>query len=143
MPSVTILQSWLDEVGAAVLDGDFDAYARHVVLPFASITPEATLIVTSEADLRTGFDVYVDMLRHQRVSDYIRLVSEAHTVGERMIAGSYVTNILAQGQRIAPPFTSTIVLRRSVAGLWQAATIAAPLSAPQWPILSIRPEPGA
>ena len=60
-----------------------------------------------------------------------------------MIAGSYVTNILAQGQRIAPPFTTTIVLRRSVAGMWQAATIAAPLSALQWPILSIRPEPGA
>jgi hypothetical protein len=143
VPSVTILQSWLDEVGAAVLAGDFDAYARHVVLPFASITPETTLIVSTEQALRTGFDVFVDMLRHQRVSDYIRLVSEAHTVGERMIAGSYVTNLLAEGQRIAPPFTSTIVLRRSDAGPWQAATIAAPLLAPQWPIRSIRPERGA
>jgi hypothetical protein len=143
MPSVTILQSWLDEVGQAVMDGDFAAYARHVVLPFANVNPVATLIVATEAELRTGFDVFVDMLRTQRVTDYIRLVSEAHTIGEQMIAGSYVTNLLSDGKRIAPPFTSTVVLRRAQGGFWQAATIANPLMSPAWPIHSVQPESGA
>lgn len=143
MPAVTILQSWLDEVGQAVMDGDFAAYARHVVLPFANVNPVATLIVTTEAELRAGFDVFVDMLRTQLVTDYIRLVSEAHTIGEYMIAGSYVTNLLSDGKRIAPPFTSTVVLRRPQVGPWQAATIANPLMSPAWPIHSVQPESGA
>jgi hypothetical protein len=143
MPSVTILQSWLDEVGQAVMDGDFAAYARHVGLPFANVNPVATLIVATETDLRAGFDVFVDMLRHQRVTDYIRLVSDAHTIGETMIAGSYVTNFLANGHRVVPPFTSTVVLRRNEDGLWQAATIANPLLAASWPIHRVQPEPGA
>jgi ketosteroid isomerase-like protein len=143
VPSVSILQTWLDDVGRAVLAGDYDTYLRHVVLPFANVNPVATLIVTTEAELRTGFDVFVDMLRHQRVTDYIRLVSEAHTIGEAMIAGSYVTNILANGQRVVPPFTSTVVLRRSGDGHWQAATIANPLAATAWPIHRVQPEPGA
>ncbi len=142
MPSVTILQSWLDEVGRAVMDGDFAAYARHVVLPFANVNPVATLIVATEAELRAGFEVFVDMLRHQRVTDYIRLVSEAHTIGETMIAGSYVTNFLANGHRVVPPFTSTVVLRRNEDGLWQAATIANPLLAAAWPIHRVHPEAG-
>ncbi len=143
MPSVTILQSWLDEVGLAVMDGDFDAYARHVVLPFANVNPVATLIVTTEAELRAGFNVFVDMLRTQRVTDYIRLVSEAHTIGDHMIAGSYVTNLLSAGKRVSPPFTSTVVLRRAQGGPWQAATIANPLMAPAWPIHHVKPETGA
>lgn len=143
MPSVTILQSWLDEVGQAVMLGDFDAYARHIVLPFANVNPVATLVVTTEAELRAGFDIFVDMMRTQRVTDYIRLVSEAHTIGEHMISGSYVSNLLSGGQRVSPPFTSTVVLRRAPGGLWQAATIANPLMAPAWPIHSVQPETGA
>jgi ketosteroid isomerase-like protein len=143
MPAVSILQDWLDTVGQAVLAGDFATYAAHVVLPFAAVNPVATLVVATPQDLRAGFDVFASMLRNQQVTDYIRLVSEAHTLGERMISGSYVTNILSQGKRIAPPFTSTVVLRRAEAGHWQAATIATPLQAPQWPIPSVNPEPGA
>jgi hypothetical protein len=140
---VSILQSWLDEVGQAVMDGDFATYARHVVLPFANVNPVATLVVTTEEELRAGFDVFCQMIHSQRVTDYIRLVSEAHTIGESIIAGSYVTNLLSNGQRLSPPFTSTVVLRRGPEGRWQAATIANPLIAPNWPIHHVQPEEGA
>ena len=133
MPALDLLQSYLDEIGAAVLVGDWDTYRNHVALPFTLITEAATLVVTTEDDLRKGFDSFHEMLKFQKVTQYIRLADSAAALGDTLITGRYVSHFMAGSHRIIPPFRSTLTLRL-VGNTWRGVAIANSLSNMQWPI---------
>ena len=69
----SILQSYLDEVGAAVLAERFDLYSAHVQLPLSILTSSANLTVSTVEDLQDGFDDFVDMLQSHGVTDMIAM----------------------------------------------------------------------
>ncbi len=128
-----ILQAYLDRVAATVMHGDWDAYRGSVCLPFHLVTHAASLRIETEADLRTGFDAFAEMLRSQRITDYIRLVEGAERLDPDLISGRYVTHLMAGAHRILPPYRSQITLRREGA-VWRAASISNALANSRWPL---------
>lgn len=133
MPAMDLLQSYLDEIGTAVLVGDWDTYRNHVGLPFTLITETATLAVTTEDDLRKGFDSFHDMLKFQKVTQYIRLADSAVALSDTLISGRYVSHFMAGSHRIISPFRSTMTLRL-IGNTWRAVAITNSISNMQWPI---------
>lgn len=133
MPAMKLLQSYLDQIGTAVLVGDWDTYRAHVELPFTLITETATLNVDTEADLRKGFDSFHDMLKFQKVTQYIRLADSAVDLSDTLIVGRYVSHFIAGAHRIIPPFRSTMTLRL-IGNRWRAVAITNSISNMQWPI---------
>lgn len=133
MPAMDLLQSYLDEIGNAVLLGDWDTYRNHVTLPFTLITETATMVVETEDDLRKGFDSFHDMLTFQKVTQYIRLADSAVALSDTLISGRYVSHFMAGSHRIIPPFRSTMTLRL-IGNSWRAVAITNSISNMQWPI---------
>lgn len=142
MQAIGILQEYLDEMGRHVLAADFDAYVSRICLPFHLLTAAANMVITTEAELRAGFDTFDIMLKAQRVTDYIRLAAHAMFVEDGLISGHYTTHFLSHSQRIVPPFPSQMVLRRTSAGVWQAASITNGLKASSWPVYSVQSTEG-
>jgi len=135
MPTLQLLQSYLDEIGHAVMRGDWETYLNAVCLPFHFITESTSLVVASEADLRAGFDEFHQMLTLQRVTDYIRLAESAVDIDDLLISGRYVSHMITSGgHRLMPPFRSQITLRL-VGNTWRAAAITNSLTNMRWPIL--------
>lgn len=134
MQVAATLQAYLDDMGTAVMTGDFETYQAGVVLPFHLVTQTESVSLATEEDLRIGFDSFVAMLKSQRVTDYIRLVESAQVLDPDLIAGRYITHVIAGGMRVFDPFSSQITLRR-VDGRWRAASITNAVAKSRWPLL--------
>lgn len=140
MPALQILQSYLDETSEACLKGDWDTYAATVELPFVFMTQTATTCITTREELQLGFDAYHAMIKHQRVTDYVRLTETAVELDQGLISGRYTSHLLAGSHRIVPPFRSSITLRLS-GNRWRAASISNVLVNAEWPLLMPRVAP--
>lgn len=138
MQAATTLQTCLDDIAAAVMAGDFTAYRSRVAIPFHLVTHSESLSLTTEEDLRQGFDSFCALLRSQRVTDYIRLVDSAQMLDADLISGRFITHVIAGSMRLMDPFPSQITLRR-VAGRWRAASITNALFKSRWPLLMASP----
>lgn len=138
-----VLQSYLDDLAEIVMRQDWPGYRARVCLPFQLVTHTANLTITTDEDLRLGFDRFAETLRIQRITDLVRLVEGAEQLDEALITGRYVTHMLAGANRVLPPFRSQMTLRLD-AGAWRAASITNALANSRWPILIPQiAEPGA
>lgn len=133
MPALQILQTYLDEMSDACMKGDWDTYSACVEIPFTFVTQTATQIITSQEELRKGFDAYFAMLKSQHVTDYIRLAESAVDLDKGLISGRYTSHFLAGTHRIIPPFRSSITLRLK-GNRWCAAAISNSLTNANWPV---------
>ena len=80
-----------------------------------------------------GFDAYYAMLKHQRVTDYVRLAESAVDLDSGLISGRYTSHILAGSHRIIPPYRSSITLRLT-GNRWRAVSISNSLANADWPL---------
>jgi hypothetical protein len=135
-----VLQRYLDDIGAAVMEGRFDAYRAGVQLPLNILTSAANLTVATEADLRDGFADFTEMLRQKAVTGMIRIVMEAWYESADSVVGIYETNLISGDQHVVPPFYSKIWLGRSGA-LWRADKIHNTTQDRRWPLLLARVDP--
>ena len=133
MNALGIFQTYLDEMSAIVMKGDFAAYADRVALPFHMLTERARFVVDTVAELQAGFDDFRQTLKIQQVTDLIRLADSASLLSEGLMSGRYVTHMLSHANRIVPPFTSQMTLRCE-AGTWRAVSISNALANDQWPL---------
>ena len=134
MHSDAILQTYLDRVAVAIMANDWPSYADAVSLPFDLVTGGTSISVTTSDDLRVGFQSFVQTLRTQQVTDYIRIVISSTYVSDDEITGSYDSHFTSHSYRILPPFTSHISLRL-VDQTWRATSISNPLANARWPLL--------
>lgn len=137
MDAARILQSYLDEIAAAVMAKDWETYRDGIALPCAVISHDESKIVATEDELRAGFDSFVDTLRSQRVTDYVRLVEQAAMLDADLISGSYISHIIAGGQRIVAPYRSIMTLRL-VGNRWRAASVTNGLANSRWPLMRLQ-----
>ena len=142
MDATTILQAYADEVAAAVLANDWDTYRDAICLPCAVISHDESKVISTEDDLRAGFDTFRATLKVQRVTDYIRLVDSALLLDPDLLSGSYVSHIIAEGHRVLKPFRSLMTLRL-VGNRWRAVSVTNGLANSRWPLvrLELPPEP--
>lgn len=129
--SKATFQDWLDTVGAAFFQANFDAYERAVLLPMTIATQTSVLKVSDRTALRRGFDTWVHMLKTYEVTDMIRLCRNVKVVDATHMTGDYQTEILAHGQRVVPPFTSTMTLEKRDG--WRATHVISGMTGQIWP----------
>lgn len=134
MQAATILQTHLDDMAAAIMSGNFAAYRDGVVVPFHLVNHSESIAMETEEDLQEGFESFCEMLRSQRVTDYIRLVDSAQLLAPDLLTGRYITHVIAGGMRVIDPFSSQISLRRT-GGRWCAASITNAIAKSRWPLL--------
>ena len=134
MGAPEILQDYLDAMGACVMAGDFDVYRAGVSLPFHLITAAANIVISTEDELRSGFETFVAMLGTQAVTDYVRLADSAVFLQETLISGHYTTHIVAGSNRVVPPFPSQIILRQGPDDVWRGASISNNMRNRAWPV---------
>lgn len=134
MDSSAILQSYLDDVAAALLADEWGAYRRRICLPCAVISHDETKLVTTEEGLRLGYEIFRDIFRSQHVTDYIRLADQAFRLDVDLISGSYVSHVIAGGHRVIAPYRSVLTLRLEE-GVWRAASVTNGLANSRWPLV--------
>lgn len=140
MAAAQILQSYLDDVGHAVMADDWATYRDSIILPCQIISHNESKVVATKDDLKAGFDHFRNTLRAQRVTDYIRLVESAGRLDETLISGKYVSHLLAGGQRVMPPFKSQMTLRLA-GNRWRAASVTNALANSRWPLVRLAVHP--
>ena len=136
MDALGILQSYLDAVSRTVLAADWEAYRMCVALPLHIVSHDENKVVSTEDDLRAGFDQFCDTLRSSRITDYIRLVESSTMLEQDLISGSYVSHLISHGQRIMPAFRSQITLRL-IGNRWRAASVTNGLANSRWPLVRL------
>jgi hypothetical protein len=134
--SAAIAQDYLDRMSAAVLAGDWITYETGVALPFCFVTAEAQIIVSTQAELRQGFDSFQGYLASQAITDLARLVSHAVRLEPTLISANYVTHMMSRATRVVPPFASHMVLRQRD-GVWRCAVITNGMKSRRWPIHTV------
>ena len=140
MDAPETLQAYLDEVSRSVLADDWETYRMCVALPFHIVSHDENKVVSTEDDLRAGFDQFCDTLRFNRITDYIRLVESATMLDQDLISGSYVSHLISHGQRIMPAFRSQITLQLS-GNRWRAASVTNALANSRWPLVRLQLHP--
>lgn len=140
MHARTILKTYLDEVGQALMTDDWDTFRSAICLPCHIISRDEAKVVATTEDLKAGFDMFRDNLRAQRATDYIRLVDIAKQQTRDQISGRYVTHLIAGSHRLVPPFMSEITLRL-IGNRWCAASVSTALANSRWPLMRLEIKP--
>jgi len=129
----------VDRMAESCMAGDWPAFRDGMILPFTLHTAGATLVVKDEIQLRQGFDNFVQMLRVQGVTDYIRPVLDADCPAPDRLDGIYESHLLRNAVRVVPSYRSRAQLRR-VDGLWRFERIVNTWENDRWPVTT--PIPG-
>ena len=140
MDAPETLQAYLDKVSRTVLADDWETYRMCVALPFHIVSHNENKVVSTEDDLRAGFDQFCDTLRFNKITDYIRLVESATMLDQDQISGSYVSHLISHGQRIMPPFRSQMTLRL-IGNRWRATSVTNGLAKSRWPLVRLQLHP--
>ena len=94
-----VFQSYLDRVGQAIIEQDFETYAAHVHLPFVLVTRGGEMKVETVEELREGFDSYLDFFKQAGVRKMHRVVLNSASAGDDQISATYRTALLS-GKRL-------------------------------------------
>lgn len=134
MDPKAISQDYLDEVGAAVMADNWASYTDCISRPFHLVTHDTALTFATPDDLRGIYLDFRNLLRTQRITNYIRLVDAAERIDRELIIAQYVTHLMSGGHRIMEPVRSGITLRLE-GNRWRAASITNAVSSSRWPLL--------
>lgn len=140
MPARTILQTYLDQMGQAVMNEWFEDYAARIQLPLSILTSSASLTITTRADLEEGFDDFVEMIRSRGVTHMQRTVEAASFQGNDHIVGVYETRLMACQELALPVFHSKMWIG-CYGGCWKAIKIHNTTKEARWPMLLTRLTP--
>lgn len=134
MQASVIAQQYLDEAAAIVMADDWPAYTDVISRPFLLITHTGTMTFATPDEIRGIYQDFVQLLRTQHVTDYIRLVETAQQIDTDLIMADYVTHLMCGSHRIMDPVRSSISLR--LEGIrWRAASITNAVASSRWPLL--------
>jgi hypothetical protein len=101
----------------ALITGDFELYARVVMLPMRinPVNDRPYVLRTMEA-LQTDFDLYHQANVVHHVTDIYRQVRAIRTIGDGAAAVDVWTELLSHAERIVDPFQATHHLRQTPEG---------------------------
>ena len=137
MQPIAILQTYLDDLGHAVMSEQFEAYAARIQMPLRILTSSANLNIATIEDLEDGFDDFIAMLQSYGVTSMIRTVQAAVFQGTDHIVGVYDTRLMNERQQVLPTFHSKMWIG-CYGGVWKAIKIHNTTKAARWPILLTR-----
>lgn len=118
--AVAMAQCVLDDLGEAVLAGDFAGFARLISLPFVALRAGDCVVVETPQALQRRFDIMSAGQRALGVQIVTRVVT-----GLRMLAGDLwqvdyeCTMVAAGGRLVARPYRGVCLMRADLDGIWR------------------------
>jgi hypothetical protein len=137
MRASSILQTYLDDLGHAVMNKRFEIYAARIQLPLSILTSSANITVSNLEDLADGFDDFCDMIQSLGVTDLVRTVRVAQFQGNDHVVGIYETRMMDGRRQVLPTFHSKMWIG-SYDGIWKAIKIHNTTNDSRWPMLYTR-----
>ncbi|WP_193140560.1 MULTISPECIES: hypothetical protein [unclassified Meridianimarinicoccus] len=137
-----IVQTWLDRVSDTFFQDDFDGFAAAIDLPFVLTTQASRTVLTSRDDLRAGFDAWVKMIRGHRATHLIRTAREVQQITPNLITATYDSEMLRNGTRLVPGFSSWMMLVRRD-GVWLSDQLISGVVNARYPFSHIKVDPNA
>lgn len=113
-----IAEDLLTRTGAALLSGDYPAFAACFLRPVTTETFAGQRIVQTQAEHRAMFDEVVEYYRMNNVSDLVRQVISAEFQEDRMIFSTHTARCLS-GSQILSHSTNCLSRIRFSDGLWR------------------------
>jgi len=133
MNPLTLYQTRLDAVSAAVLAGDLSAYLACIDFPYLVHTTKAVFILATPEELAPTFHSLHQTLAQRGVTHFERVAREAQLVRPDRIEGQHFTHMISNGERIIPPHPSRQVLVRR-GDTWLFSEAGYPLQTADWPL---------
>lgn len=117
------LQVFLDAISGCFITGEFDVWRDHILLPFSIVTAEGSEILTSEAELRENFGLYLQACQIMSLDQIVRRPIEFELCEDGAWMATYETSLLSRGQRATDPYVSTALIHPMADGLRMSAIL--------------------
>ncbi|MEL7211591.1 MAG: hypothetical protein AAGK92_02945 [Pseudomonadota bacterium] len=111
----------LERTGAAMLSGDFDAFADCFELPQEMDTFHGRNLVETREDLRAIFDAVRQYYRSMGVTGMARHCVEAAYVDPDTVQATHQSRLLAGAELVLTPYPALSVLKQR-GGVWRVAS---------------------
>ncbi|MEM1237578.1 MAG: hypothetical protein AAGI10_11445 [Pseudomonadota bacterium] len=99
-----ICEAILDRTTAALLAGDFDAFAQCFTMPTKVETFEGSRILSTLEELRDAFEGVCAHYMSLGTTDIVRHIVAAEFVDETKIRATHETRVLAKNDLVQAPF---------------------------------------
>ncbi|SEQ61399.1 hypothetical protein SAMN05428995_105304 [Loktanella sp. DSM 29012] len=106
-----LFQDWLDHVSDCVVADDFEDWAGHFGLPLSVDSDIGQSVIATNDALHEKFMRWRQMFEAHAVNNMIRTVRDVTRAAGDTIVGYYDTDILHDGKRMKPRFSSHITLK--------------------------------
>lgn len=102
-----------NQLTAALVSGDFDAYQLLIALPLQIIPDTGTpYTLHNQAELRADFDLYHSGLMAEGITDIYRQVLDFQELSPDHATARCLTHIMANAHRLVEPFETFFHLQR-------------------------------
>ncbi|OAN70314.1 hypothetical protein A8B78_20795 [Jannaschia sp. EhC01] len=115
--AMAIYQDFLDEMSAALLEHDAEAFARRIFLPHFIQTETDRIELETTDEILANFHGFANALAAQKVDSYIRLARRATFETDARIVGEHESFMTSGGTLVVPKFANTSVLELKD-GIW-------------------------
>ena len=105
-----ISEMLLEMTGNAMLEKDFEAFARCFHLPHILETPDEKTVLKTRVALRALFDRVTHDHADRNVNNLIRICEVAEFRGPFRVEATHITHLMSGTQRVADPFPTFSVL---------------------------------
>ncbi|SNS83025.1 hypothetical protein [Antarctobacter heliothermus] len=116
------LERFLDDISEPFFTGDIGKWRARMVLPFSMETGSGPVTLTSDADVRRNFDLYLEACEAMGLDVVDREPLGFEHCEDGTVLATYRTNLMRKGQRITAPYTSTALLHPTSEG-WKMSAI--------------------
>ena len=113
---------FLDEASDCFLQADFELWASLVTLPFTMITATGPVVLSTLEELRDHFDRYIAAAAGLRLDLISRRQISLEGCDDGTFIGTYETELLSRGKRVAALYTASVLLHRR-GGKWKMSTV--------------------
>lgn len=120
--AAAMAQCVLDDLGDAVLAGDFAGFACLISLPFVALRGGESVVVGTPQELQRRFEIMSAGQRALGVQIVTRVVTGLRVLSGELWQVDYECTMVAAGGRlVARPYRGVCLMRADLDGIWRLA----------------------
>jgi len=127
----SVINATLARSAKALVNGDFTAWSRSVMLPFTFVSKSGTKQFETWDDLRADFDDFVRLIGLYFVTDIQRQVISVDQISPTHLIVRFSTEVFSGSHQVIAPYPATTMLHFRD-GAWKASAIMGALGAEHW-----------
>jgi hypothetical protein len=115
-------EEFLDAISRCFIERDLSLWKDRVIFPFSLVTSAGPVVISTDAQLRENFDLYLAACEAMHLDEIVREPLSLDDCKDGTWIGTYETNLLSHGVRATEPYTSSALLKE-VSGKFKMLSI--------------------